>query len=148
MGAAKGKSWAFLGTPTIEYAFIQPIKNFFLMQLINNEELKQGDDVEKLTEERLNKILQMFLNDFKADKVEAHRWPKDFSAYKVTLNAYTRIMASRHPELRINCAHPGCVKTDMTIRSGLLTPEEGASNLVKVALLRAYFDLGHKAPFM
>lgn len=104
--------------------------------------------LEKLTEERLNKILQMFLNDFKADKVEAHRWPKDFSAYKVTLNAYTRIMASRHPELRINCAHPGCVKTDMTIRSGLLTPEEGASNLVKVALLRAYFDLGHKAPFM
>jgi NAD(P)-dependent dehydrogenase (short-subunit alcohol dehydrogenase family) len=36
-----------------------------------------------------------------------------FSAYKVskvTLNAYPRILARRHPELRINCAHPGYVK--------------------------------------
>ncbi|RCV34694.1 hypothetical protein SETIT_7G179200v2 [Setaria italica] len=130
-----------------------------LLRLINNEELKQelNDDVEKLTEERLDEILGTFLNDFKAGELEAHGWPKHFSAYKVskvTLNAYSRILARRHRELRVNCAHPGYVKTDMTIQSGLLTPEEGASNLVKVALLPeagptgVYFDLGQEAPFV
>nr|XP_034604771.1 (-)-isopiperitenone reductase-like [Setaria viridis] len=129
-----------------------------LLRLINNEELKQelNDNVEKLTEERLDEILDTFLNDFKAGEVEAHGWPKHFSAYKlskVTLNAYSRILARRHPELRINCAHPGYVKTDMTLQSGLLTPEEGASNLVNVVLLPeggptgTFFALGQEAPF-
>jgi (+)-neomenthol dehydrogenase len=42
----------------------------------------------------------------------------------------------------------------MTIQSGLLTPEEGASNLVKVALLPeggptgAFFALGQEASFV
>ncbi|KAK8449262.1 hypothetical protein SEVIR_7G188700v4 [Setaria viridis] len=130
-----------------------------LLRLINNEELKQelNDNVEKLTEERLDEILDTFLNDFKAGEVEAHGWPKHFSAYKlskVTLNAYSRILARRHPELRINCAHPGYVKTDMTLQSGLLTPEEGASNLVNVVLLPeggptgTFFALGQEAPFV
>ncbi|CAL5015765.1 unnamed protein product [Urochloa decumbens] len=129
-----------------------------LLSLINNEELRQElDDVEKLTEERLDEIINTFLNDLKAGKLEAHGWPVHCTAYKVskvTMNAYSRILARRHPELRINCAHPGYVNTDMTIHSGLLTPEEGASNLVKVALLPeggptgAFFDHGQEAPFV
>ncbi|CAN6268661.1 unnamed protein product [Urochloa humidicola] len=129
-----------------------------LLRLINNEELRQElNDIEKLTEERLDEIINTFLNDFKAGELEAHGWPMDFSAYKVskvTMNSYSRILARRHPELRINCAHPGYVNTDMTIHSGLLTPEEGASNLVKVALLPeggptgAFFDHGQEAPFV
>ncbi|CAL5069057.1 unnamed protein product [Urochloa decumbens] len=128
-----------------------------LLSLINNKELRQElDDVEKLTEERLDEIINTFLNDFKAGKLEACGWPVHCSAYKVskvTMNAYTRILASRHPELRINCAHPGYVNTDMTIHTGVLTPEEGASNLVMVALLPeggltgAFFDRGQEAPF-
>ncbi|CAL5069067.1 unnamed protein product [Urochloa decumbens] len=129
-----------------------------LLRLINNEELRQElNDVEKLTEERLDEIINTFLNDFKAGKLEARGWPVNFSAYKVskvTMNAYSRVLARRHPELRINCAHPGYVNTDMTVHSGLLTPEEGASNLVKVALLPeggptgAFFDHGQEAPFV
>ena len=70
------------------------------------------------------------------------------------MNACSRILARRHPELRINCAHPGYVNTDMSIHSGPLTPEEGAANLVKVALLPegrptgAFFTSGQEAPFV
>ena len=109
------------------------------MQLFRNEELKQElNDIDNLTEERLDELLDMFLKDFKAGTVESRGWPMAFSAYKVakaTMNAYSRILARRHPELRINCAHPGYVKTHMTINSGLLTPAEGGSRVVAVALL-------------
>ena len=70
------------------------------------------------------------------------------------MNACSRILARRHPELRVNCAHPGYVNTDMTIHSGPLTPEEGAANVVKVALLPeggvtgAFFADGEEAPFV
>ncbi|KAF8702813.1 hypothetical protein HU200_032645 [Digitaria exilis] len=128
-----------------------------MKSLINNEELKQElNDVEKLTEERLDEVLDTFLRDFKAGEVEARGWPKYFSAYKVskvTMNAYTRILARMHPELRVNCVHPGYVSTDMTIQSGILTPEEGGSRVVKVALLPeggvtgAFFADGEEASF-
>ncbi|KAF0894303.1 hypothetical protein E2562_038275 [Oryza meyeriana var. granulata] len=73
---------------------------------------------------------------------------------QVAMNAYTRILARRHPALRVNCAHPGYVKTDMTFDSGFLTPEEGGRNVVTVALLPdggptgAFFDQGKEAPFV
>lgn len=115
------------------------------------------NDVDNLTEERLGALLGMFLNDFAAGAgaVEARGWPEAFAAYKVSkaaVNAYSRILARRHPELRVNCAHPGYVKTDITLHSGLLTPEEGASNVVKVALLPeggvtgAFFEEGNELP--
>ncbi|XP_062226255.1 (+)-neomenthol dehydrogenase-like [Phragmites australis] len=129
-----------------------------LLRLFNNEELKQElNDIESLTEERLDEVLGNFLKDFEAGTMESRGWPMAFSAYKVAkaaMNAYSRILARRHPELRVNCAHPGYVKTDITINSGLLTPEEGASNVTKVALLPAggptgvYFALGQEAPFV
>uniref|UniRef100_A0A0A9A8E1 Short-chain dehydrogenase/reductase n=1 Tax=Arundo donax TaxID=35708 RepID=A0A0A9A8E1_ARUDO len=131
--------------------------NFGHLSFFSNEELKQElNDIENLTEERLDELLSMFLKDFEAGEAEARGWPRGFSAYKVAkaaMNAYSRVLARRHPELRVNCAHPGYVKTDMTSNSGLLTPKEGASNLVKVALLPegrvtgAYFALGQEAPF-
>ncbi|KAL6903762.1 hypothetical protein ACP4OV_004575 [Aristida adscensionis] len=132
--------------------------DYGLLRLFSNEELKQElNDVETLTEERLDEVLEAFLKDFEAGAAEARGWPAGFAAYKVAkaaLNAYSRVLARRHPELRVNCAHPGYVRTDMTINSGLLTPEEGASNVVKVALLPAggptgaYFALGQEASFV
>uniref|UniRef100_A0A0D9ZNG3 Uncharacterized protein n=1 Tax=Oryza glumipatula TaxID=40148 RepID=A0A0D9ZNG3_9ORYZ len=127
-----------------------------LRWLVNNEDLrKELDDVDNLTEERLDEVLDSFLKDFEAGALEAHGWPTaPFVAYKmakVAMNAYTRILARRHPELRVNCVHPGYVKTDLTINSGFLTPEEGGRNVVTVALLPdggptgAYFDEGREA---
>ncbi|CAL5069058.1 unnamed protein product [Urochloa decumbens] len=113
--------------------------DFGLLRYFTNEELKQAlNDIDNLTEERLDELLDMFLKDFEAGVVEARGWPAAFAAYKVAkaaVNAYSRILARRHPELRINCAHPGYVETDITLHSGLLTPEEGARNVLKVAML-------------
>ncbi|CAM0149919.1 unnamed protein product [Urochloa decumbens] len=124
-----------------------------------SEELKQElNDIDNLTEMRLDELLDTFLKDFEAGILEARGWPGElFVSYKVAkaaVNAYSRIMARRHPTLRINCAHPGYVKTDMTRNSGLLTPEEGASNVVKVALLPgggptgSFFGMGMVASFL
>ncbi|XP_066347827.1 (+)-neomenthol dehydrogenase-like [Miscanthus floridulus] len=132
--------------------------DFGLLRHIRNEELKQElDGIENLTEERLDELLGTFLRDFEAGALDARGWPTEFSAYKVAkvaLNSYSRLLARRHPELRVNCAHPGYVKTDMARQTGLLTPAEGAANLVKVALLPeggptgAFFALGQEAPFV
>jgi (+)-neomenthol dehydrogenase len=83
--------------------------------------------------------------------VEARGWPAEFSAYKVAkaaMNAYSRVLARRHPALRVNCVDSGYVRTDMTRNSGLLTPEEAGGTVVAVALLLvggptgAFFDGG------
>ncbi|CAL5026284.1 unnamed protein product [Urochloa decumbens] len=132
---------------------------FGLLRNFNSEELrKEFDDIDNLTEKRLEELLDLFLEDFKANLLEAHGWPTGgSSAYKVAkaaLNAYTRILAKKYPTLRINCLTPGYVKTDMSMHMGVLTIEEGARNPVKVALLPddgptgAYFDLNGEAPFI
>ena len=101
----------------------------------------------------------MFVEDLEGGTVEARGWwPAGFSpAYmvsKATLNAYSRILARKHPALRVNCVHPGFVKTDMTVNFGMLTPEEGGSRVVAVALLPAgwptgaYFEERQQAPFV
>ncbi|CAL5034748.1 unnamed protein product [Urochloa decumbens] len=128
------------------------------LRYFNSEELKQElNDAERLTKEKLDEILSSFMKDFTAGTVEANGWPVGFSAYKVAkaaMNAYTRILARRHPGLRVNCVHPGFVKTDMNKLAGLLTPEQGASNVMKVVMLPAggptgkYFAIGHEAPFV
>ena len=83
--------------------------------------------------------MDLFLEDFKANLLEAHGWPTGgSSAYKVAkaaLNAYTRILAKKYPILHINYLTPGYVKTDIYMHMGVLTLEEGARNPVKVALL-------------
>ncbi|CAO2035886.1 unnamed protein product [Urochloa humidicola] len=132
---------------------------FGLLRNFNSEELKKEfDDIDNLTEKRLEELLDLFLEDFKANLLEAHGWPTGgSSAYKVAkaaLNAYTRILAKKYPTLRINCLTPGYVKTDMSMHMGVLTLEEGARNPVKVALLPddgptgAYFDLNGEASFV
>jgi len=65
------------------------------MQHFSSEELKQElNDVESLTEGRLDEVLAMFLNDFEAGEVEARGWPAAFAAYKVAkaaVNAYSML---------------------------------------------------------
>ncbi|KAL6651101.1 hypothetical protein ACP70R_010026 [Stipagrostis hirtigluma subsp. patula] len=128
------------------------------LRLFRNEELKQElNDVERLTEERLDELLGAFLKDFEAGAVEARGWPLVLSAYKVAkaaMNSYSRVLARRHPELRVNCVDPGFVRTDMNYNSGILTPEEAARKVVAVALLPeggvtgALFEDGKEASFV
>ncbi|KAJ1293055.1 hypothetical protein BS78_01G038900 [Paspalum vaginatum] len=118
-------------------------------------------DVETLTEERLDEVVSAFVSDLDsgaAAAVESRGWPAGaFSAYmvsKAALNAYSRVLARRHPSLRVNCVHPGFVRTDMTVNLGLVAPEEGARRVAAVALLPAggptgaYFQDRRQAPFV
>ncbi|KAF6153851.1 hypothetical protein GIB67_001084 [Kingdonia uniflora] len=121
-----------------------------LLRYLYNEKVRaQLTDIDSLTEEYLDDLLQCFLKDFKEDMLESNGWPIPISAYKmshVTINAYTRILARKFSKLQINCVDPGYVKTDLTCKMGDLTPEEGARAPVMVALLPddsptgSYFD--------
>ncbi|KAK1420338.1 hypothetical protein QVD17_21852 [Tagetes erecta] len=116
----------------------------------HNEKLKKElEDIDNLTEERIEEIIQGFLTDFKAGKLQENGWPLTVSAYKVSkaaLNAYTRLMARKYDNMLVNCVHPGYVITDMTSQTGFLTAEEGAKGPVMTALLSnngpsgVYFD--------
>lgn len=109
------------------------------LKCIPNESIrKEMGDINDQAEERLDRVLQSFLIDFKEGKLEANDWPTRLSAYhvsKVAATTYTRILAERYPAICINCVEPGCVKTDINFNSGILTVEEGAKGPVMLALL-------------
>ncbi|XP_048441896.1 (+)-neomenthol dehydrogenase-like [Pyrus x bretschneideri] len=95
-------------------------------------------DVENLTQEQIDEVLTQFLEDFEEGSLESKGWPSHMSSYilsKAAMNAYTRILAKKYPDFRINCVCPGFVKTDINSNSGVLPVEEGAARVVKLAFL-------------
>ncbi|CAI9101757.1 OLC1v1039164C1 [Oldenlandia corymbosa var. corymbosa] len=96
-------------------------------------------DVDNLTEERVDEVVNEFLKDFKEGTLETKGWPLYFGAYRVSkaaMNAYTRIVAKKQlPNMKANCVCPGYVKTDMNFNSGILTVEEGADKIMKLVVL-------------
>lgn len=108
------------------------------IKFINNENIKSElRNTDSLTVEKLDRIMQQFLQDFEEDNLQANGWPVIVSAYKVSkaaVNAYTRITAAKYPSMVVNCIHPGLVKTKMTCYTGNLTAEEGARGPVTLAL--------------
>ncbi|KAI8545171.1 hypothetical protein RHMOL_Rhmol07G0021000 [Rhododendron molle] len=96
------------------------------------------NDAETLTEDKIDKLLNEFLEDFRENSLENKGWPAFSSAYivsKAAMNAYTRILAKNYPTFRINCVCPGYVKTDMNNYSGIFSVEEGAEHPVRLAML-------------
>ncbi|OIT21591.1 PREDICTED: (+)-neomenthol dehydrogenase-like [Nicotiana attenuata] len=113
-------------------------------------------DAENLTEDRVDEVLNAFLQDLKEGLLESKNWPLILPAYtlsKAAVNAYTRILAKKYPSFLINCVCPGYVKTDMTINCGKLSVEEGAESPVWLALLPEggpsgkYFSRKEVSPF-
>ncbi|PON52903.1 Short-chain dehydrogenase/reductase [Parasponia andersonii] len=110
------------------------------LENISNDWAKKvlSHDAESLTEDRIDEVLREFLKDFKEGLLESKVWPTFLSAYtvsKAALNAYTRVLAKKHPSFLINCVCPGFVKTDINFNSGIIPVEEGAASLVRLALL-------------
>lgn len=112
---------------------------FVFFQLIHNEKVKEElENIESLTGEKIDEILQQFLDDFKDNKLKANGWPHVGSAYRVSkaaVNAYTRVLAKKFPNIIVNCVHPGYVNTEMTSNLGELTPEEGSRGPLMLALM-------------
>ncbi|KAI7988777.1 Salutaridine reductase [Camellia lanceoleosa] len=95
--------------------------------------LSEGD---KLAEEKVNQ----FLKDVKEEMLETKGWPINLSAYvvfKAALNAYSKILATKFPNFRVNCVSPGFVKTDMNCNNGESDVEEGTKGPVALALTPA-----------
>ncbi|GAV76473.1 hypothetical protein CFOL_v3_19947 [Cephalotus follicularis] len=122
-------------SPTI----VNVSSSFGLLQIIPSEKIRgELDDVESLTEERMDELLNEFLKDFKDGLLETKGWPTHLSAYTVSkafLNAYTRILAKKYPNFVINCCCPGFAKTDINSNSGIITVKKAAQTPVMLALL-------------
>ncbi|KAJ1702124.1 hypothetical protein LUZ63_001903 [Rhynchospora breviuscula] len=107
---------------------------------MNNEELvKELDDINSLTLERIDDLAKSFLKSFKENALEENGWKisEGFHAYKVSkilLNAYSRVTAKIRPILCVNCVHPGHVNTGFGCHTGPLTVDEGADVVVTLAL--------------
>ncbi|KAI4328757.1 hypothetical protein L6164_021089 [Bauhinia variegata] len=110
-----------------------------LLKSISNEWARGVlEDIENLTEDKIEEVLKEFIEDFKEGSTEAKGWPTFLSAYvvsKAALNSYTRILAAKYPKFRINCVCPGFVKTDMTRHCGILSAEDAGASVVRLALL-------------
>ncbi|CAI9101753.1 OLC1v1039160C1 [Oldenlandia corymbosa var. corymbosa] len=113
-------------------------------------------DENVLTEERVDEVLNEFLKDFKEGSLESKGWPSFSGAYrlsKAAMNAYTRIVAKKQPNIKVNCVCPGFVKTDLNFHTGKRTVEEGALSIVRLALLPddgpsgLFFIRGEESPF-
>ncbi|XP_065008702.1 (+)-neomenthol dehydrogenase-like [Musa acuminata AAA Group] len=103
-------------------------------------------NVDVLSEDRLDELLQSFLNDFKGGKLQENGWPTRTSSYmvsKVAVSAYTRILAKKYPKFCINCVDPGFVKTDINYNLGELPVEVGAQGPVFLAMLPDGSPSGH-----
>ncbi|KAI3844908.1 hypothetical protein MKX03_027969 [Papaver bracteatum] len=127
------------------------------LKRIPNEHIRSElGDLYNLTEEKVDKIVENFLHDLKQGMLEEMGWSlmlPSYSISKVALNAYTRVLAMRYPNMFINCVHPGYVNTDINWHTGTMTIEDGAKGPVMLALLSngefsgCYFDQTEKSEF-
>ncbi|PRQ18956.1 putative oxidoreductase [Rosa chinensis] len=127
------------------------------LRVIANERAeKELGDVNNLTEEKVDKLVEEFLEDVKQDLIESKGWPLNISSYivsKAALNAYTRVLAKKYPEIATNAVSPGFTKTDINQNTGINTVEEGAEGPVKLALIAdtriscLYFEMTEESTF-
>lgn len=123
--------------------FFQKLKDVALRE--------QLEDVNLLSEELIDKTVNMFLEQVRDGTWKSGGWPEtltDYSISKLAVNAYTRLMAREladRPDgekIYINCYCPGWVKTAMTSWAGHISPEEAADTAVWLALLPDQFVSG------
>nr|GLL25585.1 (+)-neomenthol dehydrogenase-like [Ipomoea trifida] len=113
---------------TSAWSKLENIRNKWAKEVLNNVE-SPG--------EKVDEVVNKFLEDFKNGSLKENGWPAHMSAYfvsKAGMNAYARITAHKYPSLQVNCVNPGNAKTDLNYNTGKITAKEGAQNIVRVAL--------------
>ncbi|XP_074263288.1 (+)-neomenthol dehydrogenase-like [Silene latifolia] len=110
-----------------------------LLSYIKNERIRGVlDNVDELTEDKIDEIVKEFLIDFKEGTFTEKGWIPALAAYfasKAVLNAYTRVVAKENPSIIVNCLCPGFIATDINGFAGDLPIEEGAGRVVRQALV-------------
>ncbi|KAL9234452.1 hypothetical protein vseg_009323 [Gypsophila vaccaria] len=109
-----------------------------MLRRIRNDQIRGIlGNIEELTEEKVEMILDEYLRDFKDGTFVEKGWMPVLSSYfasKAALSAYTRILAKKHPTMIINCLCPGYIKTDFNAGSGILSVDQGGARIVRLAL--------------
>ncbi|KAH9604086.1 hypothetical protein KSS87_010426 [Heliosperma pusillum] len=128
-----------------------------LLSHIRNERIRGVlDNVEELTEEKIDEIVNEFLIDFKEGTFPEKGWIPVMAAYfasKAALSAYTRVVAKEYPTFIVNCLCPGFIATAINGYAGSLPVEEGAARVVRQALVPhgspsgLYFSHDRVTPF-
>lgn len=112
---------------------MQKLKNAQMKVLIGNEEI--------LTEDRIDMVVKVFLQDVKEGRWTTQGWPKiwtDYAVSKLALNAYSQILARHYKGMvSSNCFCPGFTQTSMTGGKGNHSADDAAEMAATIALLPA-----------
>lgn len=110
------------------------------MQKLKNTQMKTilGDE-EKLSEDQIDYVVSVFLQDVKEGRWETQGWPEiwtDYSVSKLALNAYSQVLARRYAgAMSVNCFCPGFTQTSMTDGKGNHSADDAAKMAATIALL-------------
>ncbi|KAL4387380.1 hypothetical protein GQ457_09G013470 [Hibiscus cannabinus] len=107
---------------------------------VRNLKIKATLQKERLSEEEIQGVVNMFVEDVKQRRWQSQGWPEiwtDYSVSKLALNAYSRVLARRFhgTRLTVNCFCPGFTQTSLTRGQGTHTPDAAAQVAVSLALL-------------
>ncbi|KAG2677341.1 hypothetical protein I3760_12G092800 [Carya illinoinensis] len=89
---------------------------------------KELGDVDELTEEKVDKGVEGFLEDVKENLVEIKGWPKVSMLIQ-------EFLAKNYPNIPINTVSPGHTKTNLNDNTGVLSIEEAAKGPTMLALM-------------
>ncbi|XP_021774816.1 short-chain dehydrogenase/reductase 2b-like [Chenopodium quinoa] len=112
-----------------------------LIHTVKNKNIRAIlEDEENLSEEKIDGVIKLFLEQVKEGKWENEGWPKEWTDYavsKLALNAYSRILARRlrDSNISVNCFCPGFTQTGMTGGKGSRTADIAANIGAQLALL-------------
>ena len=97
------------------------------------------ENEERLSEDRIDTVVGVFLQDIKDGRWERQGWPKiwtDYSVSKLALNAYSRVLARQYKGVvSVNCFCPGFTQTAMTDGQGKHSADDAAAMTAALALL-------------
>ncbi|KAK9288057.1 hypothetical protein L1049_016503 [Liquidambar formosana] len=107
---------------------------------VRNPKIKQILQNDKLSEEHIDGVVSMFLENVKSGTWMNQGWPEiwtDYAVSKVALNAYSRLLAKRYEGcgLSVNCFCPGFTQTSMTRGKGTHTADDAAGVGAMLALI-------------
>ncbi|KAK1379396.1 (+)-neomenthol dehydrogenase [Heracleum sosnowskyi] len=114
-----------------------------LLNKVKNPEIKQTLLYEEqLSEDQIDKIVNLFIDDVKKGRWSSRGWPENWTDYavsKLALNAYSKVLANRYRGrgLSVNCFCPGHTQTSMTHGTGNYTADAAAELGVNIALIPA-----------
>ncbi|KVI00407.1 Glucose/ribitol dehydrogenase [Cynara cardunculus var. scolymus] len=112
---------------------------FDILKLKNTKMKAILGDEKRLSEDRIDMVVGVFLQDVKDGRWERQGWPDiwtDYSVSKLALNAYSRVLARRYEGLvSVNCFCPGFTQTAMTDGQGKHSADDAAEMAASLALL-------------